>query len=96
MTLTRVFKMAASMHHAARLFRQVIFKKFSLHEFTAPTLCGYATSSELAEYREVEYPPIKPKYPPGDWGDIAPKICWNLHDRGLELNDIPKVNLKLD
>ena len=29
---------------------------------------------------DVQYPPIKPKYPPGVWGEMKPKKAWELHE----------------
>jgi len=42
------------------------------------------------------YPPIKPKYPPGITSSIPPQEAWAIHDKGVELNEIPKVKERLE
>ena len=51
-------------------------------------------SSDLSG--EVEYPPVKPKYPPGKWGKITPKQAWEIHDEAEEILKEPKVKMRLE
>ena len=45
----------------------------------------------------VEYPPVKPKYPPGRWSkDMPPKQAWKIHDEGQELLQIPTIKGRLE
>ena len=52
-----------------------------------------ATSLQL---RESEYPPIKPRYPPGKWGDMPEWKCWKMHELGQDILTIPKVKERLE
>lgn len=53
-----------------------------------------APSHENSE--EPQYPPIKPRYPPGKWGGASPKWAWKHHDRAAELRAIPKAKERVE
>ena len=50
-------------------------KVFVNRLLNTPTRC----CSRTTPIKEVNYPPVKPKYPPGIWGAITPKRAWEKH-----------------
>lgn len=44
----------------------------------------------------VQYPPIKPKFPPGKWGDMEHEYAWLWQKAKEEITDIPDVQGRLD
>ena len=44
----------------------------------------------------MEYPPVKGRYPPGQWGDLPNKVAWVLYDRGNHLNEIKDLKFRLE
>ena len=45
----------------------------------------------------VEYPPVKPKYPPGKWGKLLPKQAWQIHDEAEEIiKETTNVKFRLE
>ncbi|ELT87222.1 hypothetical protein CAPTEDRAFT_221901 [Capitella teleta] len=62
-----------------------------------PSHCKQSTSAaSLQDYEEPQYPSIKPRLPPGVWGDSQPKWAWQQHERGEELKSIPKAKERLE
>lgn len=45
---------------------------------------------------EVRYPPVKPKYPPGLWGSVAPKNAWKLYKTRENLLSKETAKLRLE
>ncbi|KAL3867401.1 hypothetical protein ACJMK2_044606 [Sinanodonta woodiana] len=44
------------------------------------------------EVQEVEYPPIKPRWPPGQvWGDLSEQNAWKIHDETQNIMSMPTV-----
>ena len=56
----------------------------------------YSISSQALVSDNVEYPPIKPKYPPGKWGSMAKWKTWEMHTREKELSSIENTKEKLE
>ncbi|GAB1600121.1 39S ribosomal protein S30, mitochondrial-like [Argonauta hians] len=48
---------------------------------------------EEVDDKEIQYPPIKPRWPPGSWGNMSEKRCWEIWEKSNELKN-PKKNLK--
>ena len=45
-----------------------------------------STSAAIQEHEEeVTYPPIKPRFPPGEWGNMRDKTAWKWHEDGEAL-----------
>lgn len=59
-------------------------------------LRNYATESAAQEDNVPDYPPIKPHYPPGVWGDIADHSAWNIHKIAHDQLSIPRVKERLE
>lgn len=74
----------------------------SLQRATRATACrnGYTAAYSTAVATEKEesdlYPPVKPLFPPGSWGDISRKHAWQIHDRAQEINKIPHIKRRLE
>ena len=45
---------------------------------------------------EVEYPAVKPKFPPGIWGDMDSKMAWLWHEEGEKWKELPTIQERLD
>ena len=93
-------KMATSMN--LRRVLPVFVKKHAYFQYNLPPsavssckLRFLSTSPEV----EVEYPPVRPKWPPGmgNWdGRLLPNTAWTLHARKEELLGIPVVKERLE
>ncbi|XP_041360632.1 39S ribosomal protein S30, mitochondrial-like [Gigantopelta aegis] len=63
-------------------------------------LCVSRNSSslqvQLEENTEVEYPPVKPKFPPGKWGDMDRKYAWHWHDETTKIAEITDPKQRMD
>lgn len=59
-------------------------------------LRNYGTESAVQEDDIPDYPPIKPHYPPGVWGDIADHSAWNIHKLAHNQLSIPRVKERLE
>jgi hypothetical protein len=44
----------------------------------------------------VHYPPVKPRYPPGQWGDMSESSAWYLNRLAGDLLTIPRVMERLE
>lgn len=45
---------------------------------------------------EAVYPPVKPKFPPGEWlEDSAPKLAWQYHDEGQKYHSLKSIQERL-
>lgn len=44
----------------------------------------------------VDYPPIIPRYPPGQWGELSEKSAWYLHRLADDALSIPFVRERLE
>ncbi|CAH1797813.1 unnamed protein product [Owenia fusiformis] len=68
----------------SHIFR--VFQKY-LNKSRLNVCRSRSTSTALAQenQEDVEYPPIKPRYPPGSWGTMDPKECWKWHEKKEEL-----------
>ena len=76
-----------------------IVKRLSLKTFRKSiikfTSCRAVSSLQKAN-AEVEYPPIKPKYPPGEWGSMATWKTWEMVKRAEEFDKISDVKQRLE
>lgn len=45
---------------------------------------------------EVHYPPIKPKYPPGNWSEFGREYAWQMYNWEQEILEIPSVQGRID
>ena len=88
------FKMATG-----TLLRRAVGNKFKdivcAGRYRLPA-CLYSVEAQQNEAVQVQYPPVKPQYPPGSWGSITPAAAWELHEEACELNDIPKARERLE
>jgi Mitochondrial 28S ribosomal protein S30 (PDCD9) len=50
----------------------------------------------LQETDVVRYPPVKPRYPPGQWGDMSESSAWYLNRMSGDLLTIPHVKERLE
>ncbi|KAK3097641.1 hypothetical protein FSP39_011671 [Pinctada imbricata] len=57
-------------------------------------------SSQVSVQEDVKYPPIRGKYPPGEWPkneeDMHPDVCWEWYDKGQEFRSLPTIQERLD
>jgi hypothetical protein len=44
----------------------------------------------------VHYPPVKPRYPPGQWGDMSESSAWYLSRLAGDLLTIPRIKERLE
>lgn len=89
--------MAASMRFAVTLVsRRINSVKFQGSSFHTANISRQSTLAHVEDSEEVVYPPIKPKYPPGQWGKISPKHAWRIQDQADELLKIPNVKMRLE
>jgi len=51
---------------------------------------------EIQTVATVEYPPVKPQYPSGRWGNLNPTSAWHLQRLTDSLRKIPSVKRRLD
>lgn len=51
---------------------------------------------EVVEDRESLYPPIKPKYPPGQWGNISANSAWKIHEITHDVLKSPSAKWRLE
>ncbi len=48
------------------------------------------------QLEEAVYPPVKPKFPPGEWEqDSAPKSAWLYHDEGRKFHSLRSIQERL-
>ena len=80
-----------------------IFRKISKFPFSRlhnPCHNIYKCQSTVTlsnEYNEeAEYPPIKPKYPPGQWGKLDPKIAWKWYEKGQNMLSLADPRERLE
>ena len=52
--------------------------------------------SKITPSGEVKYPPVKPKYPPGIWGTMAPKRAWERYENREILMCKPTAKWRLE
>ena len=45
---------------------------------------------------ESSYPPVKPEFPPGDWGDIPRTYAWHLHKQAGECLEVKTAQKRLE
>lgn len=58
---------------------------------------GQSVESSPAEVNDIpSYPPIKPRYPPGTWGDFSETTAWLIHDESHRQLRIPRVKERLE
>ena len=57
-------------------------------------LVRYSGSTGATE--DVAYPPIKPMYPPGAWGEITPKKAWQMYEVRETLMSKPTAKWRLE
>ena len=51
---------------------------------------------QLEENSEVEYPPVKPKFPPGKWGDMERTYAWHWHEETSKIAEITDRQERMD
>ncbi|GFS24436.1 28S ribosomal protein S30, mitochondrial [Elysia marginata] len=56
---------------------------------------GLSESSDLYKI-DVKYPPIKPKYPPGKWGQMDHKYAWRWNEARENQLSIPDVQGRIN
>lgn len=56
------------------------------------TSCFFSTQA-LQVDKEVQYPPVKPRYPPGEWGYMTPEVAWQWQ---AEMDEIRKTTTVKD
>ncbi|XP_033749823.1 28S ribosomal protein S30, mitochondrial-like [Pecten maximus] len=44
----------------------------------------------------VQYPPVKPKFPPGDWSGLEREYAWQMYHWEQEVLEIPSVEGRID
>ena len=85
------YKMASKMW--AKPVVKFLFNKTSVNRLTNTiTRC----CSSITPRREVNYPPVKPKYPPGIWGTMTPKRAWETHETRETLLRKPTAKWRLE
>ena len=55
-----------------------------------------STVASVQTVETAEYPPIKPRYPPGQWADMEEWKCWYFHQKALDIQTLPKVKERLE
>ncbi|KAK3610184.1 hypothetical protein CHS0354_038820 [Potamilus streckersoni] len=57
----------------------------------------YSAQVQLQEeVKEVEYPPIKPRWPPGQvWGELSEKNAWKIYDETQNIMTMPTVEERI-
>ena len=86
------YKMASKIMRAKSVVT-FLFNKNSINRLTNTiTRC----CSSITPRREVNYPPVKPKYPPGIWGTMTPKRAWETHETRETLLRKPTAKWRLE
>lgn len=71
--------------------------KKQIARFCFNTKKSFATQTSLEETEtDAVYPPVKPKWPPGDWGDLSRETAWKRYKEKENLLAIPTVQDRLD
>ena len=72
--------------------------KFFSNKISVNRLLNTSTRccSRKTPIKEVNYPPVKPKYPPGIWGTITPKRAWERHEILETLMSKPTAKWRLE
>ena len=83
-----------------RLHERHVFRRISrllrCSQTKWTTVSCQSTATNVLQRDSPEYPPIKPRYPPGKWGDMPEWKCWKMHEWGQEMLTIPKVKERLE
>lgn len=60
--------------------------------------CMRQSSTQVSpkDQQDVEFPPVKPRFPPGKWGDVSSKWAWEQHTKGQQLLAIAKAKERLE
>ncbi len=70
------------------------FLRFFGQSRTVRNLC---VSTDSPRKDAVQYPPVKPKYPPGKWSsDMPGYVAWRIHDKRQILLNLPDVRERLE
>ena len=85
-TYIRYIKMAAS---ASKVVCGMLFN------FRRLSTSSVRIANALAVH-DVDYPPIKPRYPPGRYGGLNESCAWDLDTWSKELLAIPKMKERLE
>ena len=85
--------MAASRRVAMKSIVKMGFLKPPINPFRNQL---FRSSSIDLSTEEVKYPPVRPKYPPGIWGEIAPKKAWQLYEGRDMLLSKPTAKWRLE
>ncbi|XP_060062764.1 large ribosomal subunit protein mL65-like [Ylistrum balloti] len=56
----------------------------------------FSSSAVQIQDDEVHYPPVKGKYPPGDWTGMEREYVWQMYEREQELLAIPSVQGRIN
>ncbi|RUS88849.1 hypothetical protein EGW08_003394, partial [Elysia chlorotica] len=56
----------------------------------------YTSEASAEEKSAVEYPSVKPKYPPGKWGKMDHKYAWRWNDSQESIRNIPDVQGRIN
>jgi len=86
--------MAASMKNVAgRLSRKLLTVRPPVFRY----VCPYSIETSLQEVEDVSYPPVKPKYPPGNWSEDIPRYkIWRHYEVGQNLLEKGDVRERLE
>ncbi|XP_014771764.1 39S ribosomal protein S30, mitochondrial [Octopus bimaculoides] len=58
----------------------------------ASSVVSVNTLEEISD-EGIQYPPIKPRWPPGSWGNMSEKRSWSIWEQSSKLKD-PQLKLK--
>ncbi|VDI51372.1 small subunit ribosomal protein S30 [Mytilus galloprovincialis] len=77
----------------SRLFN--LFDKIRYRRFISRSNQSSALQKAEEQDNESHYPPIKPKYPPGEWGEMDRGIAWTWHEEGEKWKSMASVEERL-
>ena len=86
--------MAASVLKVSSRPSQLLFS--SLCRYQSYVIRHSSNVENGAEKTTVEYPPVRPRWPPGGWSNMTEKDAWKLHEESLDLKAIPSAKLRLE
>ncbi|XP_061172346.1 uncharacterized protein LOC133181774 [Saccostrea echinata] len=69
---------------------QTCFRRIALRGVSIASLDEYNTEDEKATY-----PLIKPRFPPGKWGDMEPRVAWEWYDSRQEFMMLPTAEERI-
>ncbi|XP_059172206.1 uncharacterized protein LOC131953164 [Physella acuta] len=85
---------AASGKFIYRFHSRLSLHRLLIKRYLSSDLKTLSSHTYLAD--NVQYPLIKPKYPPGSWGDMEPSYAWQWHELKQKMLSIPNVEGRLE